>query len=181
MKEITERLFFALIFLFAYTLTYGFSWAHITVICKRYVIVNNKLLRKLFINSSERFRGKYVKVEDRKKLSVYSLVLYIILAVILVMTIVMMHITEIPCEPFAFYVARRVELTIDSWNDKLPLLSICLFVCSQIISIFVKAGYMIISRKAEYKLKPYEIVVICAVMLFFLFCACWLLYKILGF
>ena len=181
MKQITDWLIFAPLFVLTFLYPYAFSWAYGRNARKKYIIVNNEFLRKLLINSHERHESKYVKVEDRKKLTVYSLVLYIILAVVLVMALVMMFIPEMPCEPFDLPVGRRGgSITIDSWNDKLPMLNICLILSTVALSLFIELSYKAIVRRKTVKMKRVEIIemiLISAVTLLFLFCVGWILFR----
>ena len=181
MKDVLDWLVLVPLFVLAFLFPYGFSWAYGTNLKKRYVIVNNKFLRKLLINSNKRYESKYVKVEDRKKLSVYSLVLYIVLAVIFVIALVMMFIPEIPCEPFNLPVSRKGSITIDSWNDKLPMLSIYLFLSTVVASLLVELSYKAIIKRKTVKMKRSEAIFISAITLLFLFGVGWLLYKLFVF
>ena len=182
MKDVLDWIVFAKSFLISYVVTYGFSWAYSVRIYKRYIIVNNMFLRKLLICSSERLHNKYVKVDDRKKLTVHSLVLYIISTVILVMALIMMFVPEMPCEPFELPISRRGGITIDSWNSKLPILSIDLLACYAILNPLIWGAYIVpIKQETTYKPNRLEKFTLCATILLFLFFVGWLLYKLFVF
>lgn len=92
----------------------------------KYVSVENKVFAKLLISKRNFYIDGYVKVEDRKKISLLSVILYIWEALLLIATVILQIISPIPCTPYIFQIpsrrGRTTEIVLSSLNIKIPLL-----------------------------------------------------------
>ena len=92
----------------------------------KYLSVENKVLAKLFIPKRNFYIDGYVKVADRKKISLLSVILYIWEALLLIATVILQIISPIPCTPYIFRIPGRrghtTEIVLSSLNIKIPLL-----------------------------------------------------------
>ena len=92
----------------------------------KYLSVENKVLAKLFIPKRNFYIDGYVKVADRKKISLLSVILYIWEALLLIATVILQIISPIPCTPYIFQIpsrrGRNTEIVLSSLNIKIPLL-----------------------------------------------------------
>ena len=114
-----------LLFLIHFMIVY---WSPYNPKAKRmkYVSVENKVFAKLLISKRNFYIDGYVKVADRKKISVLSLILYIWEALLLIATVILQIISPIPCTPYIFQIPGRrghtTEIVLSSLNIKIPLL-----------------------------------------------------------
>ena len=92
----------------------------------KYLSVENKVLAKLLISKRNFYIDGYVKVADRKKISLLSVILYIWEALLLIATVILQIISPIPCTPYIFRIPSRrghtTEIVLSSLNIKIPLL-----------------------------------------------------------
>ena len=92
----------------------------------KYLSVENKVLAKLLISKQNFYIDGYVKVADRKKISLLSVILYIWEALLLIATVILQIIPDIPCTPYIFRTPSRrghtIEIVLSSLNIKIPLL-----------------------------------------------------------
>ena len=92
----------------------------------KYICVENKVLAKLLISKRNFYIDGYVKVADRKKISLLSVILYIWEALLLIGTVILQIIPDIPCTPYIFRIPSRrghtTEIVLSSLNIKIPLL-----------------------------------------------------------
>ena len=91
----------------------------------KYLSVENKVLATLLISKRNFYIDGYVKVADRKKISLLSLILYIWEALLLIATVIFQIISPIPCTPYIFRIPSRrghIEIVLSSLNIKIPLL-----------------------------------------------------------
>jgi hypothetical protein len=92
----------------------------------KYVSVENKVFAKLLISKRNFYIDGYVKVADRKKISLLSVILYIWEALLLIATVILQIISPIPCTPYEFRIPSRrghtTEIVLSSLNIKIPLL-----------------------------------------------------------
>ena len=92
----------------------------------RYLSVENKVLAKILISKQNFYIDGYVKVADRKKISLLSVILYIWEALLLIGTVILQIISPIPCTPYIFRIPSRrghtIEIVLSSLNIKIPLL-----------------------------------------------------------
>ena len=92
----------------------------------KYLSVENKVLAKLLIFKRNFYIDGYVKVADRKKISLLSVILYIWEALLLIGTVILQIIPDVPCTPYIFRIPSRrghtTEIVLNSLNIKIPLL-----------------------------------------------------------
>ena len=79
------------------------------------------------------------KINDRY-LSLSGLLFCILTQVILIMAIVLQLIPSMPCEAIEFGISRRVEIIIDTYNQKIPL---CLMFSLVYMEVLFQLGYAI--------------------------------------
>lgn len=95
----------------------------------KYITVKNDLLARLFIAKPSRKNKDSISESDRNKLSLFSLITYIIQAALAIVFVILQIVPSIPCEPFEFHYARRGSITLYTLNDKIPLiLTMLLFI-----------------------------------------------------
>ena len=113
---------------------------------KKYISINNQRLQKVLI---QRGSGKYVKVENRKKLAITSFVIYVLAVVILITAIVLQFVPEMPCKPFEIPLSKRGGYTVYTYNTGIPLALACILTFSQIIMIMAKTTLRMYKRKED--------------------------------
>lgn len=99
---------------------------------KYIVIKNDKLARVLIEKHTELGRGRLPLKKDRKKMSIYGLILYVGTLFIILLTLILLVVPDIPCEPFEFD-STRLYLFADTLNAKIPIVLSLLLLC---ISMF---------------------------------------------
>ncbi len=124
----------------------------------KYVSVENKVFAKLLISKRNFYIDGYVKVEDRKKISLLSVILYIWEAVLLIATVILQIISPIPCTPYIFQIPSRrghtIEIVLSSLNIKIPLLlsTITAFSMFGVVLLWITVGLIKLKEKTT-KLK----------------------------
>ena len=112
-------LFFLIHFMIVYWSPYNPKAKHM-----KYLSVENKVLAKLLISKRNFYIDGYVKVADRKKISLLSVILYIWEALLLIATVILQIISPIPCTPYIFRIPSRrghtTEIVLSSLNIKIP-------------------------------------------------------------
>ena len=124
----------------------------------KYLSVENKVLAKLLISKRNFYIDGYVKVEDRKKISLLSVILYIWEALLLIATVILQIISPIPCTPYIFRIPSRrghtIEIVLSSLNIKIPLLlsTITAFSMFGVVLLWITVGLIKLKEKTT-KLK----------------------------
>ena len=124
----------------------------------KYLSVENKVLAKLFIPKRNFYINGYVKVADRKKISLLSVILYIWEALLLIATVILQIISPIPCTPYEFLIPSRrghgTKIVLSSLNIKIPLLLSAITAFSMFVGVllWVTVG-LIKSKEKTTKLK----------------------------
>ena len=124
----------------------------------RYLSVENKVLAKILISKQNFYIDGYVKVADRKKISLLSVILYIWEALLLIGTVILQIIPTIPCTPYIFRIPSRrghtTEIILSSLNIKIPLLlsTITAFSMFGGVLLWITIGLIKLKEKAT-KLK----------------------------
>ncbi len=117
----------------------------------KYLSVENKVLSNLLISKRNFYVDGYVKVADRKKISLLSVILYIWEALLLIATVILQIISPIPCTPYKFLIpgrrGRTIEIVLSSLNIKIPLL------LSTITAVSMFAGVLLWLTVGLIKLK----------------------------
>ena len=115
----------------------------------KYISLNSDFLIKYLLPK----RKGYVKVNDRKKISVFSLVFYILFVVLIIALVVLFILPDIPCEPFVGVFGRRshAKWIINTLNEKLIYLLPILFSLLEFITFIILEIPTIIKRKSESK------------------------------
>ena len=124
----------------------------------KYIYIKNKVLANLLISKRNFYIDGYVKVADRKKISLLSVILYIWEALLLIGTVILQIIPDIPCTPYIFRILSRrghtTEIVLSSLNIKIPLLlsTITAFSMFGGISLWITVGLIKLKEKTS-KLK----------------------------
>ena len=124
----------------------------------KYLPVENKVLAKLLISKRNFYIDGYVKVADRKKISLLSVILYIWEALLLIATVILQIILPIPCTPYIFRIPTRrghtIEIVLSSLNIKIPLLlsTITAFSMFGAVLLWITVGLIKLKEKTT-KLK----------------------------
>ena len=81
----------------------------------KYISLNNKLLVKCLIPKQK----GYVKVNDRRKISVFSFVFYLLFAILVFTLVLMFVLPDIPCEEFVAHFGKRgrIRWGVDTLNE----------------------------------------------------------------
>lgn len=122
-----------LVFILCWCMCFGFSRIfslyNPNIPNAKYITVKNDLLARLFIAKPSRKNKDSISESDRNKLSLFSLITYIIQAALAIVFVILQIVPSIPCEPFEFHYARRGSITLYTLNDKIPLiLTMLLFI-----------------------------------------------------
>ena len=80
----------------------------------------------------------YVKVNDRKKISLFSLIFYLLFVVLVITLVLMFFIPTISCEEFvaSFGRHRRIKWSINTLNEKIVFLLPMIFFLIELIAYF---------------------------------------------
>lgn len=143
----------------------------------KYITIKNKTIANLLIPKRNPWL-KYVKVKDRNKLRLPSLIGYISLTLLLLASLVMFLLPSLPCEPVALPFSRRSQITVATYNEKIPLSLILVFLSFVLLSFIIPAFIHSFSKKA----KPIDIgsqILIFFVILLFLFMSGYLLINLI--
>lgn len=101
----------------------------------KYVSLKSNFLAKCLIPKKK----GYVKVNDRKKISLFSLIFSCLFLILVLVLLLMVILPPIPCEPFTAAFGRRnpVNWTVNTVNEKiiwgLPMLLFCIEVIAVIL------------------------------------------------
>lgn len=150
---------------------------HPNQILNRYIVIKNEKLVPWLIsnhNPEDYDELKDNKEENRNKLTLCSLVFYILLGLLIVFSAVMLFVVpEIPCKPFEFE-AEFVYFHADTLNEALPF---CLTfnVLSAEITVFILNMYNV---NKDLQGKKRVMKVICIIIIALLgFAALWLIWE----
>lgn len=113
----------------------------------KYVSLKSDFLAKCLIPKKK----GYVKVSDRKNISLFSLIFSFLFMILVIVLLLMVILPPIPCEPFtaAFGRRRSVEWTVNTVNEKLVWGLPLLFFCIELISFLLLGIPRIIKSKTE--------------------------------
>ena len=106
---------------------------------RKYVVIHNSFLRKITIPPRNPYL-KYVKVKDRNKLAVSSLILYLLQVAVLIAFIVLQCIEPIPCEPVLLPTGGRYRpsaFLATTYNQKIPYIATMLILLFQLVSAII--------------------------------------------
>ena len=99
----------------------------------KYITIKNKTLAKLLIEK-EHFldKGKCTLQKDRNKMSIIGLIFYLCNLFIIILTLILLLLPQIPCEPFEFD-ASKMYLYADTLNQKIPIILSIILLCSEML------------------------------------------------
>lgn len=147
LMPIFKIIFFIFLMYFCYTCSYAVSPYNPDKPHMKYITIKNKTLARLLISKGNS-KKQHIKNDDKCKLSVISLLFYIIQVVLLIVSIVLQIIPQIPCEPFAFYLGRHgAHFQLNTLNEKIPLILSTLLVIIEMLSILLPAFINKIKKK----------------------------------
>lgn len=117
----------------------------------KYVSLKSSFFAKILIPKGK----KYVKVADRKKISVFSFVFYILFFILAVGLLVLLIMPDIPCEPFLARFGNRgggaIKWEVNTLNEKLIVLLPYIFMLVEIITYFSMHIPLLIKEKSNSK------------------------------
>lgn len=116
----------------------------------KYVSLKSKVLAELLIPK----KTGYVKVAERKKISLYSLIFYSLFAVLILALITLFIMPDIPCELFVGHLGRGprgVEWNKYTLNEKWICILPILFFLIEVITYFVIGTVVAIKNKTQSK------------------------------
>ena len=115
----------------------------------KYISLNSKFLANWLIPKQK----GYVKVNDRKKISLFSFIFYLLFAVLVFVLILMFVLPDIPCEEFIARLGRREQTKwiVYTLNEKLVNLLPMLFFWIELIAYFSIGIPIMIKNKTESK------------------------------
>ena len=99
----------------------------------KYVVIRNKTIARLLISKcTPPVRGKQTLKKDRNKMSLFGLVIYLGTLFVILITVILLIIPKVPCEPFLVD-STRLFLYADTINAKIPIcLSLSLFALASV-------------------------------------------------
>ena len=116
----------------------------------KYISLKSDFLAKCLIPKKK----GYVKVNDRKKISLFSLIFSFLFVILVLVLLLMVILPPIPCEPFTATFGRRrpvVEWVVNTVNEKIIWGLPMLFFCTELISFLLLGAPGIIKSKTESK------------------------------
>ena len=140
----------------------------------KYISLNNRFLANCLIPKKK----GYVKVNDRKKISLFSLLFYLLFAIFVVVLILMFILPDIPCDEFIARFGKRGQINwrVTTLNEKLIILLPILFFLIALITFFSIGIARMIKEKTESKKSLCGIfaiyILLVALLVFFAFELC---------
>ena len=138
----------------------------------KYISLNNKFLTNCLIPKQK----SYVKVNDRKKISLFSCVFYLLFVFLVLTLVVMFVLPDIPCKPFIGRFGRAPHIRrweINTLNEKLVNLLPVLFFLIELIAYFSIGIPIMIKNKTESKKSLYgtfaAYILLVVLLVFFVF------------
>lgn len=115
----------------------------------KFISLNSKFLQKCLIPK----QTGYVKVNDRKKISLFSFLFYILFAILVLTLVLMFILPDIPCEEFVARFGKRgyINWNINTLNEKLIYLLPILFCLLEFVTCISMAIPIMIKSKTESK------------------------------
>lgn len=120
----------------------------------------------MFLIPKHNIWQRRMKANNRNKLSLHSLIGYILLTVIMLVSIVMVMLPPMPCEPAILPYSRHSQITVTTYNEKIPLSLILVFQLAVLLSFIIPAFIHSFSKKAQPVDKGSKIVVLFVIILF---------------
>ena len=133
-------------------------------IAQKYIVLPSAFLAKCLIPKQ---RG-YVKVADRRKISLFSFVFYGLFAAVSIVLLLCFLLPEVPCEVFVAYYGRKSKhayYEIYTWNEKLVYFLPMMLAFTCIMLPTAVAVYKIAKRD---KLTVKALLGLCLLPMFFL-------------
>ncbi len=115
---------------------------------RKYIIIKNRTLASVLIDNKSSY-VKYVKVKDRQKLNIPCFVFYIAFALILLITIILCLLPEMPCQPTSLPFSRHNSIVLDTYNAKVPYTLSFLLFCAQVDFMFVPGSIKILKMQDQ--------------------------------
>ena len=152
-KGLVDALFKIVIFLFLA----AFDWSMIYMVApynpnrpdSEFVVVPGKAVAKLLIPKRNPYL-KYVKVKDRNKVWMPALIAYILLALVLVASLVLVLLPPMPCEAVGIPVGRHgATVTVTTYNEKIPFIFVWLFCIAECLCILIPCFVGLLRMKKE--------------------------------
>lgn len=180
MKGLLDNLFKIVFFLFLAV----FDWSMIYMMApynpkrpdSEFVVIPGRAVAKLLIPKRNPYL-KYVKVKDRNKVWLPALIAYVLLTVVLIASLVLVLLPPMPCEAVDIPVGRHgATVTVATYNEKIPLLSIWLFCIAEFLCILIPCFVLLLRTKKETVRSK---IAFALIVLLFLFMAGWFIVKLI--
>lgn len=99
----------------------------------KYITIKNKTLAKLLIEK-EHFldKGEYTLQKDRNKMSIIGLTFYLCNLFIIILTLILLLLPQIPCAPFEID-ATKMYLFANTINSKLSIVLTMILLCAEFL------------------------------------------------
>lgn len=87
----------------------------------KYVVIRNKTIAKYLIEKHIDFgKGRQTLKKDRYKMSVFGLVIYLGVLFLILLSIILLLVPKVPCEPFLVD-SEKLFFYADTVNEKIPV------------------------------------------------------------
>ena len=131
----------------------------------KYIVIKNDKLAKLLIEKQNFWDRRYTLNKDRNKMSVVGLIFYLCSAFIIVLTLVLMCVPQIPCEPLEID-AAKMYLYAETLNEKIPVIFTMILLCAE----FLYFSILLLRYKKEIKQKWIRLLVLVCSSIICLIC-----------
>ncbi len=129
----------------------------------KYVVIRNKTIARLLIEKCIEFgRGRQTLKKDRNKMSLFGLVIYFQILFVILLTVILLIVPKVPCEPFLVD-STRSFLYADTVNIKIPICLAFSVFCFANIHMFL-CSISVISN-IEYKWIRILLNIFCGIMI----------------
>ena len=176
LDALLKMVFFLLFAAFAWSLIYMIAPYNPNRPDSEFVVIPGKVTAKLLIPKRNPYL-RYVKVKDRNKVWLPALIAYVLLAVVLIASLVLVLLPPMPCEAVDIPVGRHgATVTVTTYNEKIPLLSVWLFLIAEFLCILIPCFVRLLRMKKETVRSK---IAFALIILLFLFMAGWFIVKLI--
>ena len=176
LDALLKMVFFLLFAAFAWSLIYMIAPYNPNRPDSEFVVIPGKVTAKLLIPKRNPYL-RYVKVKDRNKVWLPALIAYVLLAVVLIASLVLVLLPPMPCEAVDIPVGRHgATVTVTTYNEKIPLLSVWLFLIAEFLCILIPCFVRLLRMKKETVRSK---IAFALIILLFLFMAGWFITKLI--
>lgn len=98
----------------------------------KYITIKRNTLAKVLIEKECFLDRKYTLQKDRNKMAVIGLIFYLCNLSIIILTLILLILPQIPCEPFEID-ATKMYLFADTINSKIPIILTMILLCAEFL------------------------------------------------